>query len=68
MNPVDIRESKSLSNSQLTNVVEIRMRETLFNLKNRIFNEAATSGKFNKGHSNLYRWRMRCCLFIFTCN
>lgn len=28
MTPLDMRESKSLSNSQLTNIVETRMRET----------------------------------------
>lgn len=65
MNPLDMRESKWLSNSQLTNI-ETRMRETFLIEKKHI--ELVTSVKFNKDHSSLYRQRIRTCLFIFTCN
>lgn len=55
-------EKKSLSDSQLNNLIEMRMRETFFNLKNCI--ESIASIKFNMDCSGFYRWRIRFYLFI----
>jgi len=61
MNPLDMRQKRSLSDLQLKNIIETR-RETFLNLKNCI--ESITSNKFNRDHSGFYRWRIRSCLFI----